>query len=339
MIRIAISEIKEWELIQKCHLEYFKKYVTPRINNISYKKGTLESLMKKFIDNIVLSDIAIGKISSLKSCLIEYDQILASMAVGCSAKTYKKRIEKINNTLKYIFNYESFRDNKNNIEIDHKPMNWNRHKLISLMDIRTCPYCNRQYVTNYTEIDNKKTTADLDHFYPQSKYPFLALSLYNFIPCCQVCNSRFKGDRFEAEKHIYPYDEEFGDDAKFTIKSETMDYIWDSLSNFEIELSVQKECKNVEKIKNSINTFKIEKVYQTHKDYAQEIIKKAIVYDKQMIKDLVIQYPDMFKSEDEVWQCVMANYMTDENLGNRPLAKLTKDICEQFGIKVKSSSF
>jgi hypothetical protein len=58
-----------------------------------------------------------------------------------------------------------------------------------------------------------------------------------------------------------------------------------------------------------------------------------------MVKDLVIQYTDMFGSEDEVLQCVMANYMADENLGNRPLAKLTKDICEQFGIKVKGTKF
>jgi uncharacterized protein HemY len=79
-------------------------------------------------------------------------------------------------------------------------------------------------------------------------------------------------------------------------------------------------------------------VYQTHKDYAQEIIKKATVYDEQMVKDLVIQYPDMFKYENKVWQCIMTNYMADENLGNTPLAKLTKDICEQFGIKVKSTS-
>jgi hypothetical protein len=126
------------------------------------------------------------------------------------------------------------------------------------------------------EYDNKKTATDLDHFFPQSKYPFLSLSLYDFIPSCQICNSRFKGNHFEAEKHIYPYDEEFCDQAKFMIKSDTMDYIWDNTSNFSIELSVQNECKNAEKIKNSINTFKIEEVYQTHKDYVQEIIKKLL---------------------------------------------------------------
>lgn len=339
MIRIKTSDITEWEFILRCHFEYFKKYIMPRINNLDYKKNKVNSLIKEFIDNLDLSVIATGRIDSLTNYFIEYNQILKSMSIGCSSKIYKKRIEKFYDTLKYIFDYSNFRDNRNIIEIDNKQIDWNRHRLISLMDIRTCPYCNRQYVTNYMEYDNKKTTADLDHFYPQSKYPFLSLSLYNFIPSCQICNSRFKGNHFEAEKHIYPYDEEFGDQAKFMIKSDTMDYIWDNTSNFSIELSVQNECNNAEKIKNSINTFKIEEVYQTHKDYVQEIIKKAIVYDDQMVKDLVIQYPDMFGSEDEVLQCVMANYMTDENLGNRPLAKLTKDICEQFGIKVNGIRF
>lgn len=339
MIRIKTSDITEWEFIQRCHLEYFEKYIMPRVNSIVYKKGKINSLIKEFMDNLDLSVIAIEKIDSFKKYSIEYNKVLKFMASGCSANTYKKNIEKFNDTLKYIFNYANFRDNKNIIEIEGKQIEWNRHKLISLMDIRTCPYCNRQYITNYMEYNNKKTTADLDHFFPQSKYPFLSLSLYNFIPSCQICNSRFKGDHFESEKHIYPYDEEFGDQAKFIIKSDTMDYIWDKTSNFNIGLSVQEGCKNAEKIENSINTFKIEKVYQTHKDYAQEIIKKAIVYDEQMVKDLVIQYPDMFGSEDEALQCVMANYMTDENLGNRPLAKLTKDICEQFGIKMKNTRF
>ena len=32
----------------------------------------------------------------------------------------------------------------------------------------------------------------------------------------------------------------------------------------------------------------------------------------------------------------MGNYMSTEKLGDRPLAKLTKDICEQYGIKIQN---
>lgn len=35
---------------------------------------------------------------------------------------------------------------------------------------------------------------DLDHFLPKSKCPLVGLSLYNFVPSCQVCNEKLKKD-------------------------------------------------------------------------------------------------------------------------------------------------
>jgi 5-methylcytosine-specific restriction endonuclease McrA len=334
MIRINTAQIKQWEYIKKCHTEYFNKYISVRINTLVHQKGVTYNLAKEFIDNLALTDIAIGEIRYLKKYLVKYNKAIATLRKNCSDKQFQKKLEKFNSIIEYVFNYKSFRDNKNNIVIHNLRTSWNRHKLISLMDIRTCPYCNRQFITNYRDTNDNKTTADLDHFYPQSKYPFLALSLYNFVPSCQICNSRFKGYQFNAEKHIYPYNEEFGSDAKFMIKARNMDYVWTDTNEFEIELSVKKDCENQEKIENSINTFNIDMVYQIHKDYVQEIVKKAIAYDSEMIKSLSMEYPKMFKSESDIWQCIMANYLTEEQLGNRPLAKLCKDISEQFGIKL-----
>ena len=33
-----------------------------------------------------------------------------------------------------------------------------------------------------------------DHWFPKKKYPLLAISFYNLIPCCTYCNSSVKGD-------------------------------------------------------------------------------------------------------------------------------------------------
>lgn len=64
----------------------------------------------------------------------------------------------------------------------------------SLKNISSCYYCDihpiGQYIKNK---NNPRLTVDLDHFYPKDQCPILALSLYNFIPSCQVCNSRVKG--------------------------------------------------------------------------------------------------------------------------------------------------
>ena len=65
-----------------------------------------------------------------------------------------------------------------------------------LLGIKTCYYCETAYVNTYTTWDNGKQETrrqfDVDHFLPKDKCPLLGLSLFNFVPSCQVCNSRLK---------------------------------------------------------------------------------------------------------------------------------------------------
>lgn len=74
------------------------------------------------------------------------------------------------------------------------------------LNITCCYYCEMNYIFPYTaDIYDKKKNAfiekdkrmfDLDHFFGKSDSPITALSLYNFIPSCQVCNSRIKGEKY-----------------------------------------------------------------------------------------------------------------------------------------------
>ncbi|MFM9745842.1 hypothetical protein ACKI2C_50665, partial [Streptomyces brasiliscabiei] len=67
---------------------------------------------------------------------------------------------------------------------------WSRHKFITSLGVKVCPYCNRQYITSYeSEADDMKTTADADHYYPKVEYPILQMNIFNLIPSCGVCNS------------------------------------------------------------------------------------------------------------------------------------------------------
>lgn len=262
-------------------------------------------------------------------------------------KEYIQKIEKLihlNKILKNIFNYECFQSDGIKIKIDNNDEKWDRHKLISMLNISVCPYCNRQYISNY--IDNKmekKTTADLDHFYSQNNYPFLALSLYNFIPSCQICNSRFKLQKdFRFEEHVYPYEESFEDNAWFEtgfIKKcgsdeYDMDFLFGISNVFDIDIKIKNQIEErlKNKIKNSIKTFKLKEVYQSHIDYVRALLLKSIIYNESKITELYTEYPGMFKGREEVVQMIVSNYISDEELGKRPLAKLTKDICEEFGL-------
>lgn len=225
-----------------------------------------------------------------------------------------------------------------------------------MMNINVCPYCNREFISHYVGKDKiMKTTSDLDHFYSKSQYPFLAVSLYNFIPSCQICNSRFKiADDFYSKPHIHPYSEEFGENAKFKTNFYTdtddvriennnklenedrydISYLLGNSDNFKIEIKPNNLESDIGgKIKNSIDTFHLDKLYNFHKDYVRELIKKAIIYNESRIDELFTQYPELFKSREEVVQMVVSNYITVEDLGKRPLAKLTKDICEELGLR------
>ncbi|MFD3156672.1 hypothetical protein ACFIJ5_07390 [Haloimpatiens sp. FM7330] len=250
-----------------------------------------------------------------------------------------------------IFNYKLFTD-----EGKEEGDDWGAYSLLKELDITTCPYCNRNYIHTYIGKEGM-CRADIDHFYPKSKYPFLAVSLYNFIPSCHTCNSSFKNvvDTFLLP-HLYPYENEFDEEAKFKTsfytgednkneecekdnvsqKKEEYDisYLLGNSDNFKIEIK-PKDCESEtgKKIQNSIDTFQLEELYNFHKDYVRELIKKAIIYNESRIDELYTQYPELFSSREEVLQMVVSNYICDEDLGKRPLSKLTKDICDELGLK------
>lgn len=338
MIKIDVNKIEKWNYIKECHKKYFETYVSDNYKKIQFKNCKEDKGAQEFLQKLFTKNLAIGNRTELKECIILYNKYIEKIKVKASEKTIKKRIKRFNSIVKEVFNYKQFRENKNNIiDKNNNRIGWNRNQLISLLNIRTCPYCNRQYVTNYLESGEiNKTTADLDHFYSQDKYPFLALSLYNFIPSCQICNSRFKGNKEGAENGIYPYEEGFEDDAKFIIESDTLNYMWNNSDDFKIKLQVNNYCndeKKIERINKSIELFKLNKVYDAHKDYCRELINKSIIYNDEMITYLLKQYKDVL-DEESIKREIMGNYYNEIDLQNRPLAKLTKDICEELGIEV-----
>ncbi len=96
-------------------------------------------------------------------------------------------------------------------------------ELYEKLDLVTCLYCNENK-TKMLEREEGKNLAcfELDHFYSKSQYPFLALSFFNLIPCCHICNSTLKGKKeFSLETHINPYDKSF--DEFFEFKFEPYD--------------------------------------------------------------------------------------------------------------------
>lgn len=248
-----------------------------------------------------------------------------------------------------------------------------RNDIMSSLNISVCPYCNRQYITSWDDVKNikgtnkrRKSTADLDHFYPKSEYSLFALSLFNFVPSCQVCNSRMKLSNFlddNGNRPIYPYTESFDDLAVF--KASTTEpkkdpkkllEVW--LGENELDLKVMLEIRGTnsdplkeERIKRSNELFHIEDIYQAHKGIVSEFMLKRRIFDdgeyliglKNIFEDFD---PDTFlkNSDDAVHKIIgtdlsitqkqlelfLYGYNWEEGQDSmRPLSKLAYDVLKR----------
>jgi hypothetical protein len=81
------------------------------------------------------------------------------------------------------------------------------------IDLNICPYCNNEDIETIN-IVGAETRPDLDHYYPKSKFPFLALTLSNLIPAGNRCNQKYK--RANAMLgYVHPYIRGVGREALF----------------------------------------------------------------------------------------------------------------------------
>ncbi|MDC7243622.1 MAG: HNH endonuclease domain-containing protein, partial [Sphaerochaetaceae bacterium] len=182
------------------------------------------------------------------------------------------------------------------------------------------PYCNRNY-TFVIDEESEKIRAEIDHFYPKSIYPFLAMSFYNLIPSCSICNHT-KKDKVSLDL-INPYDIEI-DDFRLTYKPNNIDFYnveneKYNFNNFEINFTTTN--KNIE-------TFKLKELYKQHKDIVLELLIKKAYYPKSYIEEL----KGFGFGEDEIYRYLLCNYNKEEDLHKRPLSKLIKDISKELGL-------
>ena len=345
MIKIDVDE-RKWEKIKEEHSEWYSDNILPNIRNAyefiesqkskSYSMKKYLELLKKIIDK--------GKDFIIqKELFLDYENKEIDKIIKIMKKKNKKsksileiRFEKLNISEEYLPN-QLFCYKK--LQTGNK--NWNRHKLLSLIGIEICPYCQRNYISSYEESNDEKTTADLDHFYPKSLYPFLALSLYNFIPSCQICNSRFKGDK-DTRDFVYLYEEGFDElGVKFKTSEEVIVKILEEgYSDFSVKINYEnlKDEKNKEKVKKSIKNLRLDKVYEkSHNQYIQNLLYNIEKYPENYLENCVEMFEsnvDKKKQLEEYFKYIVKEPYRKRIENGEPLAKLSKDILEEFNIKI-----
>lgn len=220
--------------------------------------------------------------------------------------------------LKQVFRYDRFSKRKAAYEILQK------------MDVTVCPYCNRQYIFT---VASGKVRPQFDHYYPKSKYPYLALSLHNMIPSCSICNMAKASLDTVKQPVLYPYDEEFGFEAEFGI------VVRDSKNYTKVLQGVSKEFKVILEIKDGTNSSIIRtqmeklhlyELYNQHADYVMDIIRSNYINTPERINEIYKKFPKLFRSREEVKDALYMTSTQKELWGKRPLSKLTYDIDKQL---------
>lgn len=200
------------------------------------------------------------------------------------------------------------------------------YNLAGNIHANVCPYCNINFTFTVKNNKNGISRPEFDHFYSKSKYPILALSFYNLIPSCHTCNATLKGSKeFRHETHINPYSDSFNDHAKFSLHIENSSFYHD-VKGFSIEInSLDSRAKNM------IKDFELESIYQKHKTTVLELIQKTEIYDESYIDELFQRYDGiLFKNREDLLRMIFDGYISDDEIRNRPLSKLIKDISEEL---------
>ncbi|MCQ2416626.1 MAG: hypothetical protein MJ071_02310 [Oscillospiraceae bacterium] len=225
--------------------------------------------------------------------------------------------------LKMIFDYEDW----------IKPY---RSTILEHISVVKCPYCDRNYIANAHDEDGGiSTTADLDHYHIKSLFPMFALSLFNLIPACNTCNSKFKGAK--QTRTTYPYEIGFQNHAQFYTEASLLEKIklmqGRTDANFMIKLKtadgVSQEKQRM--IQGDCDVFQLERVYALHKNLVRDLYWRSIIYysndyiaaAKKLLNDNQID-------KDLYWFLYGYDESDDGQDHENTLSKLRRDIIQEI---------
>lgn len=131
------------------------------------------------------------------------------------------------------------------------------------------------------------------------------------------------------QKLVFTHIEGFGVNCKFKIEN-IENCLLDS-RNYDI-WSVDWE-EHEDRFDSNINTFLLEQFYNEHKDFISEIVFKTRAYNSGYYQTLLETFVDKGLSSKEMHLLIFGTYTENDELGLRPLSKLSSDIIEQVGME------
>lgn len=231
-------------------------------------------------------------------------------------KKLQKNLEQINEDIINIFLYykEYICDTKL------------REKILHASKISVCPYCNRQYTTPFFIDGKEKIQADLEHFYPKSKYPLFSLSIMNYIPSCLFCNRNLKGQKIFD--HLYFICDDTNKKIVFKDKYEDYDQLIgnsESLISLDINKLGNNEILKIIDLHYFNSIYYIDEIYNSHNEFLRELKQKKAIYNMEHM-DKIFKKIQVDIEAIDINNFIYGYNGSEEELLKKPLSKLVQDI-------------
>lgn len=210
-------------------------------------------------------------------------------------------------------------------------------------------FWNSSNLSNTSNIDLKnivikKNHYTLDHVLPKNEYSFFSLSLYNLVPSCYSCNSKFKhikeftvsnelvkvcptSDKFELDK-MFKFKLNFNvNDIDFKTKIRQVKQIED------VEVKIQ-NINSSQIIDEFMEIFKIRPRYEFHKNISFDLIEKRKKYPDTELNDIasIFGNKEVFFDKETLKKDIFGKECFEST--NSPFEKYKQDIADQLGLKI-----
>ena len=245
---------------------------------------------------------------------------------------------KVNKQLLKVFDYDAFLRRNSGCQ------GWGGAQLALFLakKVKFCPCCNAETVESFEfQREGKLCVAKtaFDHFYPRARYPFLGLSLYNLIPTCNRCNSKFKSDKIGDlcnTYHPFATKEEqvvdFHEGMKFIlVPNKVPRHSACDIKDFAGIVIAERHLGAYQQGSVHKKLFRLNEVYS--KLYLQDAVDvywKANKYSESYIQTQYALLKDCGMSRNDFERLIYGTPLRREEINNHRLGKLTIDIAATY---------
>lgn len=225
----------------------------------------------------------------------------------------------ISKTLDFITLFNAFTGDNLALNTNGELLNSKYH--YDKIEFENCPYCNEGKIVTWKSRNNQmKRSYDWDHFFPKKHYPFLAISLFNLVPSCKVCNF-LKLD--SKSPGLNPHDKYSIDElVNFSIRARDLKY-FESTDDFEINKFI-KQTSQGQKLENLLDTIHLEERYSECKQMLKFMFRKHRSYSNLFMHVLYTSY-GLTYSKENFFEIFFNVYTKENEYKQMPYSKLISD--------------